>query len=114
MPDHLVSTLRLLAASLVTLSGAGRIASLWFRNFDEQAVVALLLGTVYLITGLGLYGSSRFTLFVAISLCATVAVHSLQSQMVLTPLQQAGVATDLLVIVLCAVAAWHLRQKAGA
>lgn len=114
MPDHLIATLRLLAASLVTLAGAGRVASLWFRELDAQAVAALLLGAVYLITGLGLFGQSRFTLFVAIALCATVAVYTLRNIGVLMPLQQAGLAVDLITVVLCSVAVWHVRNRPGA
>ncbi|TDG12739.1 hypothetical protein E2F43_14310 [Seongchinamella unica] len=113
MPDHLVSTLRLLAASLVTLLGIGRVASLWFRELDQQAVAALLLGTVYLITGLGLFGQSRFTVLVAIALCTAVAVLTLVNVAVLTPLQQAGVALDLITVALCSVVAWHAHSKAS-
>ena len=114
MPDHLIATLRLLAASLVTLSGAGRVASLWFRELDPQAVAALLLGAAYLSTGLGLFGQSRFTLFVAIALCALVPVYTLRNTTALMPLQQAGLALDIITVALCAVVAWHLRKKPGA
>ncbi|RLQ22200.1 hypothetical protein DWB85_07875 [Seongchinamella sediminis] len=113
MPDHLIATLRLLAASLVTLSGAGRAASLWFRELDEQAVTALILGAVYLITGLGLFGQSRFTLFVAIALCTTVAFYSLGSGVALMPLQQAGLALDIITVLLCSLVLWQLRSRPG-
>ena len=111
MPDHLINTLRLLAAILVTFSGAGKVASLWFRELDQQAVVALLLGTVYLIIGLGLFGQSRFTLFVAISVCSLVSLYTLKSIAVLEPLQQAGLAADLITIVLSTTVLWHVRNR---
>ena len=111
MSDQLFSTLRLLAASLVTLSGAGRVASLWFRELNEQAVAALLLGAVYLITGLGLFGQSRFALFVAITVCTAVAAYTLRNIEVLTPLQQAGLAVDLITVLLSALVIWHVRNR---
>ncbi|MEH6588527.1 MAG: hypothetical protein V7720_18385 [Halioglobus sp.] len=111
MPSHLIITLRLLAASLVTLSGAGRVASLWFRELNEQAVAGLLLGAIYLIIGLGLFGQSRFTLFVAIAVCSLVALYTLRSIAVLEPLQQAGLATDLITIVFSATVLWHIRNR---
>ena len=111
MSDHLISTLRLLAACLVTLSGSGKVASLWFRELNEQAVAALLLGGVYLITGLGLFGRSRFTLFVAIALCGSMAAFTLQRPELLHPLQRAGLATDLICVTLCAVVLWHVRKR---
>jgi hypothetical protein len=111
MPDHLINTLRLLAAILVTFSGAGKVASLWFRELDQQAVAALLLGTVYLIIGLGLFGQSRFTLFVAISVCSLVSLYTLKSIAVLEPLQQAGLAADLITIVLSTTVLWHVRNR---
>ena len=111
LPDHLVYTLRMLAASLVTLSGAGRVASLWFREFDQQAVAALLLGSVYLIVGIGLFGLSRFVLFVSIALCSAVALYSIRSIEVLQPLQQAGLATDLFVVGLSGIVLWQVRKR---
>ena len=111
MPNHLIQTLRLLAASLVTFSGAGRVASLWFRELNQQAVAALLLGTVYLIIGIGLFGQSRFTLFVAIGVCSLVALYTLRSIAVLEPLQQVGLATDLITIVLSTTVLWHIRSR---
>ena len=111
MSDQLISTLRLLAASLVTLSGSGKVASLWFRELNEQAVAALLFGGVYLITGLGLFCRSRFTLFVAIALCGTMAGFTLQGPELLHPLQQASLASDLICVALCTVVLWHLRKR---
>ena len=111
MSDQFFSTLRLLAATMITLSGAGRVASLWFRELNEQAVAALLLGAVYLITGLGLFGQSRFTLFVAITLCTAVAAYTLRNIGVLLPLQQVGLAADLITVLLCAMVVWHVRNR---
>jgi hypothetical protein len=110
-PNQLTITLRLLAASLVTLSGAGRVASLWFRDLDQQAVFALLLGAVYLIVGIGLFGQSRFVLFVSIALCSTVALYSLPFIDTFPPLQQTGIATDIIVVCLSAIVLWQVRNR---
>ncbi len=63
MPHHLVYKLRMTAAALVVCSGAIRVASLWFRPLDGEAVLTLLIGAIYLIAGIGLFGQSRFALF---------------------------------------------------
>mgnify|MGYP001825618739 CR=1 FL=1 len=46
MPKHLIYKLRMVAATLVLCSGSARVASLWFRDLDQQAVIALLLGAI--------------------------------------------------------------------
>ena len=58
--------LRLFPALVMTLSGMGQVAALWLRELNHQAVLDALSGVIYLFIAIGLYGSSRFTLFVAI------------------------------------------------
>ena len=53
MRKSTLSRLRVLAGLLITCSGLGRIASLWFRELNGDAVLALLVGAVYLIIGIG-------------------------------------------------------------
>lgn len=103
MQNRLAAFLRLLAAIMVTASGAGRITSLWFRDLNEAAVAALLVGSVYLIIGIGLFGQSRFTLFVATAMCATTAFFLLQRHGLsqLQPAQQLAVAADGLTVICC-------------
>ena len=48
------------------LSGLGQIAALWLRELTGTALVDGLLGTVYVVIGIGLFGHSRFSLFMAI------------------------------------------------
>ena len=65
--------LRNLAALLVTLSGIGQVGMLWFRPLTGAVITDAVIGFTYIIIGIGLQGQSRFTLFVAIAVPATVA-----------------------------------------
>lgn len=60
------SRLRVLAAVLITISGVGQVAFLWFRDLSSNSLIAAFIGVVYIIIGIGLLGQSRFTLFLAI------------------------------------------------
>lgn len=114
MQNRLAVFLRLLAATLVTASGAGRITSLWFRDLDEAAVSALIAGSIYLIIGIGLFGQSRFALFVAIAMCATTAFFLLQRHELsqLQPAQQLAILADGLTVACCS-AVLVLRRLRG-
>lgn len=113
MTSRSLSILRNSAAALITLSGLGLITLLWFRELNEPAVAEALLGTVYLIIGLGLLGQSRFTLFVAIAAPAMGAALLLQSTPLpeLNSLQLARVAADALVILFCTIVLWQVRSN---
>ncbi|MCB1702750.1 MAG: hypothetical protein H6985_13445 [Pseudomonadales bacterium] len=71
--------LRLLAAILITVSGTGQVAMLWFRELTGAALIDALLGVVYIIIGIGLLGQSRFTLFMAIAVPMAASVLILNS-----------------------------------
>lgn len=68
-----VFRLRNLAALLITVSGAGQVAMLWFRELTGSAVIDAMMGVTYIIIGIGLQGQSRFTLFIAIIVPAIAA-----------------------------------------
>lgn len=104
---------RLLAATLVTASGAGRVASLWFRELDETAVMSLLVGAVYLVIGLGLFGQSRFALFVAIAVCSVVGLSLLGTLPHLHWSQTLAALADLVVVACCCMALWDRQRQAG-
>ena len=93
--------LRVLAAMLITLSGIGQVAALWFRELTGAALIDAFIGVVYIIIGIGLQGQSRFTLFLAIAAPAAAAALVLRS----SPdgghsaLQIGRLLTDLAVIV---------------
>ena len=98
------SRLRNLAAVLVTLSGAGQVAQLWFRDLTANGVAELALGIAYIIIGIGLFGRSRFTLLVAIVVPAIAAARIIAT---ITPenwgaLLTARLAVDV-IVVLCSV-----------
>jgi hypothetical protein len=57
---------RYVAATLLTASGIGSIAALWFVDISPSALAGALFGAVYLFISIGLYGQSRFALFTAI------------------------------------------------
>ena len=113
MNHFLLKTLRVIAALLVTSSGAMRVASLWFRELDEQAVLALLVGAVYLIIGIGLFGQSRFALFVAILACAATSwlMADFFTFPDMHPLQQASLAADSITVLICALVLWTVRKE---
>ena len=112
MPKHLIYKLRMIAATLVVCSGIARVASLWFRELDSQAVLALLVGAVYLITGIGLFGQSRFALFVAIIACATTSwlIADFFTLPGIHPVQLASVAADSLTVLICTLVLWQVRR----
>jgi hypothetical protein len=97
--------LRNLAALLVTLSGIGQVAMLWFRPLTGAAVTDAVIGFTYIIIGIGLQGQSRFTLFVAIAVCATAAALILNSEPLgtMASLQQTRLTLDLAVILCCGI-----------
>jgi len=63
-----------LAALLATGVGVGWVALLWFRPLTAPTLLGALLGTVYLFVAIGLFGQSRFSLYLAIALSTAVLV----------------------------------------
>ncbi|MEE4280001.1 MAG: hypothetical protein V2I82_16165 [Halieaceae bacterium] len=60
--------LRNLAAVLVTLSGAGQCFSLWLLPTTETLLATALLGSLYLLLALGLFGIGRLAPLLAVSI----------------------------------------------
>jgi hypothetical protein len=67
-PDTDPQKLRNLAAIIAILSGASQCFSLWLLPTSATLLLTALTGTFYLLLGLGLFGISRFSLFLAITL----------------------------------------------
>ena len=111
MGELFVRRLRNFAATLVTLSGIAHVAALWHRNLDETALLDALLGSVYLIIGLGLYGQSRFTLFMGIAIPAAVAAYLRTTSPDGDPVYSARLAVDVTVVFCCAVILWRVRNN---
>ncbi|HEY6131725.1 MAG TPA: hypothetical protein VIV27_06880 [Halioglobus sp.] len=104
------SFLRNSAATLMCLSGIGQIATLWLRALTGTALVDGLWGTAYLVTGIGLFGQSRFSLFMAVVIPA-VATGALYYT-VLQPGQAYNLrmAVDAAVVLLCMIVLWQTRH----
>ncbi len=111
MQTPAIRFLRNIAATLATLSGVALIGALWFRELDGVALTDAVAGSVYLFVGIGLYGSSRFTLFVATAVAAaglaTVAGRSGNPD----ALSQLRMLADLIIILCSAWVLWRLRNK---
>ena len=111
MPNKLISLLRNLAAILITFSGTGLIAALWLRDLTGTALADALLGAVYLIIGIGLFGQSRFTLFMAIVIPATAAGFLLNALPHPGQVHTARIAVDAVVVLCSVIVLWNVRNN---
>lgn len=99
--------LRYLAANMVLVSGLVLAASPWYGNLDAIAVIRAAVGIAYLIIALGLFGQSRFTLFVAIGACLTRAWMLTGDGAV----DLALLTLDLASSICCAAVLWQVRKE---
>ena len=114
MPPRPVRALRYLSAALLTLSGLAQIGALWWRELNGAAVTDAVLGTVYLIVAIGLFGQSRFSLFMAIVVCAAAAGYTAQHTLPeIAGVHAARQAVDALAILGSAVVLWQVRHDPG-
>jgi len=109
----LITRMRNIAATLLTLSGISHIAMLWIRDINLPLLVSISFGIVYLFIGIGLYGQSRFALFTAIifpGMGAALALKTYQlSHFSNLGLTQLGV--DFIVIVFSAIVLFAVRNN---
>ncbi len=108
------SRLRLLAAILITASGAGQVARLWFSDLSANTLIGAFVGVVYIIIGIGLQGRSRFTLFVAIAVplaAAALLLNFAPGGAPGTP-QIIRLTIDLLVVLCSALVLANTREQA--
>ena len=110
MTNRPALSLRFTAATLMCLSGLGQIAALWLRELTGTALVDGLLGTVYLVIGIGLFGHSRFSLFMAIVVPVTVTVLLLYTVPQPAPVYMLRIAVNTAVIMLSAIVLWQVRH----
>ncbi|WOJ93186.1 hypothetical protein R0135_15565 [Congregibacter variabilis] len=104
-PDTDPKKLRNLAAIIAILSGASQCFSLWLLPTSTTLLLTALTGTLYLLLGLGLFGISRFSLFLAITL------PPLRGWFGLYPLdipawELLRIASDLTIALLCIPSLW--------
>ena len=105
------SLLRHTAATLMCLSGLGQIAALWLRDLSGTALADGLLGTVYLVTGIGLCGHSRFSLFVAMIVPVAASALLLKTAPLPEQLYTLRMAVDAMIVLLSATALWQVRRR---
>jgi hypothetical protein len=110
MTNRPALSLRYTAAMLICLSGLAQIAALWLRELTGTAVADGLLGTVYLIIGIGLFGHSRFSLFMAIVVPVTVIAVLLYTVPQAEPVYTLRIAVDTAVVMLSAIVLWQVRH----
>jgi len=105
--------LRNIAATLMTLSGMSHIAELWIHDIELPVIVSALFGAIYLFIGIGLYGQSRFTLFMAIvipGIGAALALSTYElSSFSTLGLSQLG--ADVIVILFSAIVLFSVRKN---
>lgn len=94
-----------MAAILATISGAGQCVTLWLLPTTPGLLLIALSGSFYLLLGLGLFGISRFSLFLAIIL------PPLRGWFGIYPLdipawELLRIATDLSIALLCIPPLW--------
>lgn len=104
-PDTDPQKLRNLAAIIAILSGASQCFSLWLLPTSTTLLLTALTGTLYLLLGLGLFGISRFSLFLAVTL------PPLRGWFGLYPLdipawELLRIASDLTIALLCIPSLW--------
>ena len=112
MPPPPVRLQRYAAATIVAVSGVAQIATLWRYRLSEGVLLTALIGSVYLLIAIGLYGRSRFTLFLAAGVSAACA-----GMLILGGLpwpwpavQLIRFASDIAVVVLCCRVLWSVRH----
>lgn len=111
MSNRFTSCLRAVAATLICLSGLAQIAALWLRDLTGAALADALLGTVYLIIGIGLFGHSRFSLFMAIVIPLWASGMLFYTHPQAEPIYTLRFATDALVILFSTIVLWQVRNN---
>jgi hypothetical protein len=88
-------------AAAVTLIGLLMIAALWMRELNGPALLDALFGSVYLFVGIGLFGQSRFTLFVAMGITAGSIALLYTGDSALEILERARLLLELIIFITC-------------
>ena len=113
MSDPISMRLRRFGGSLLIISGFALIASLWMRTLNEVALLDALLGVTYINIAIGLFGHSRFSLFIAALVTGAMAIYLYRSANLEDPFYQVRIAVDALVALLCTYIFWRLRHNSS-
>lgn len=111
MTNRPTSFMRMVSAILMGLSGLGQIGALWLRALTGAALADALLGFVYLIIAIGLFGQSRFSLFLAIVVPALVTGGILYITPQPEQVYKLRMAIDAVVILFSALELWRVRHN---
>ncbi len=103
--------LRNTAATLMCSAGAAMVASLWLRELTQLAVLDALIGAVYLIAGIGLFGHSRFSLFLGIAIPLGISGAFYANTVEVLAIDQLRYTTDAVIALLSAVVLWIVRHQ---
>lgn len=87
------------------------VASLWLRELTQLAVLDALIGAVYLIAGIGLYGYSRFSLFLGIAIPLGISSAFYTNTDEVLAIDQLRYTTDAVIALLSAVVLWMVRHQ---
>ena len=107
MNEPTIRRVRVAAAWLVLCAGALQAASPWYRPLDHETLAIAATGVVYLIVAVGLFGLSRFTLFVAVAVCLVRSVWL----PVDASLQVVLAAADFTAALACLLVLWSVRKE---
>lgn len=116
--DMTPEKLRNLAAVLTLLSGAGQCFALWLLPTTPALLGTALLGSIYLVLALGLFGISRLSLFLAVTFLPLRSWFGLLP-LDITTWEFLRVACDIAVAVLCLPMLWasldhrHVKVEPG-
>ncbi|MFK7976751.1 MAG: hypothetical protein AB8C02_11475 [Halioglobus sp.] len=102
--------LRGMAATLSSMAGTTLIATLWMRELTELAVIDAVVGGVYLIIGIGLYGKSRFSLFLGIVVPAVSIGIIWSTLQPIDPVYRLRLTVDASIAVFSLFALWRVRN----
>lgn len=105
-----VHALRLTAAIIAVMAGVGRIAALWLQDLSAAAVGDALLGAVYLMIAIGLFGRSRLSLFLALLVPAAASLGTLYGMTDATDGDILRMALDLGIFLFSALELWRTRH----
>ncbi len=107
------SSARIAAAVIASVSGLGQIASLWLRDLSGAAVGDALLGAVYLLIAIGLFGRSRLSLFLAAIVPAAAVISTAYRMPHPEDITVLRIALDLIIVVLSTLELWRTRHNAA-
>lgn len=86
------------------------IGTLWARELSGQALLDALFGSVYLFIAIGLFGQSRFTLFVAMGVTAGSILLLTKGDSASGTLSQARVLLEALVFICSAGLLYRVKE----